>query len=91
MPTRKSHGTEAPSSENVRYEDPHYLRDFLLFMKSCRYRYSDIIFTLATLCVERVLATATCPSVTAGVETERASVMISSPSDSPMTSLSGEV
>jgi len=49
------------------------------------------IFTCATLCVERVFATATCPSVRLSVryirycvKTERASVMISSPSDSPI-------
>ena len=56
------------------------------------------IFTPATLCVERVFATATCPSVLLSVcysgyciKTERASVMISSPSHSPMISFSGEV
>jgi len=57
-----------------------------------------LVFTRATLCVERVLATATCLAVCLSVchswyciKTETASVVISSPSDSPMTSLSGEV
>jgi len=48
--------------------------------------------------LERVFATATCPSVCLSIrysryciKTETASIMISSPSDSPMISLSGEV
>ena len=64
--------------------------DYVLLAKLC------MLFTRATLCVERVFARATCPSVRYSrycikTKTERASVMISSPSDSPMISLSGEV
>jgi len=65
------------------------------FVKAKRYSVlrsaRNAIFTRATLCVERVLATATCPSVCLSVcysryciKTERASVMISLPSNSPM-------
>ena len=52
-------------------------------------------FTRETICVERVFATATCPSVCSSVttgiviKTERAIVMISSPFGSPM--ISGKV
>ena len=63
------------------------LQDLFLFFMAC-----FILLVIAPL------ATATCLSVRPSVryirycmKTERASVMISSPSDSPMTSLSGEV
>ena len=52
------------------------------------------IFTCVTLCVERDLVRATCPSIRYSrycIKMEIASVMISSPSHSPMISLSGEV
>jgi len=61
-----------------------------------RARAPQVIFTRATICVELVLATATSirPSVCYNrycIKTETASVMISSPSDSPMISASGKV
>jgi len=52
----------------------------------------SLLFTCATLCVERVLAT--CPCVCYSwycIIMKRASDMISSPSDSPMISASGKV
>jgi len=52
-------------------------------------------FYCAMLCIERVFATVTClsvrPSFTAGTVSKQKDFMISSPSDSPMISLSGKV